>query len=90
MRRTIACLCALTVSVVTLAGCQTTPAGMVKAARMLPDRPAATAQLPTANKVCSDGTPVVSLGDCPSAAQQREHERQRISQAILDIHAHGG
>ncbi|MEW5836733.1 MAG: hypothetical protein AB1832_16855 [Pseudomonadota bacterium] len=90
MKRIIACLCALTVSMVTLAGCQTTPAGSVKAAPVLPDQPAATAQLPTANKVCGDGTPVVSLGDCPSAAQQREHERQSISRAILDIHAHGG
>lgn len=73
-----------------LAGCQTTPTGTVRAAVVLPDRPTATPSLPVADQVCSDGTPVVSLGDCPSAAQQRRNAQQRTSQAILDIHAHGG
>jgi len=90
MKRTVALCCVLVVAMAALAGCQTTPAGSVQAAQVLPDRPTAAARLPVADKVCSDGTPVVSLGDCPSAAQQREHERQRISKAILDIHAHGG
>ncbi|AND68610.1 hypothetical protein ATSB10_11560 [Dyella thiooxydans] len=73
-----------------VAGCQTTPAGTVQAAAALPDRAAASPPLPVADQVCSDGTPVVSLGDCPSAAQQRRNEQQRISRTILDIHAHGG
>ncbi|MBU6248343.1 MAG: hypothetical protein KGN77_11345 [Xanthomonadaceae bacterium] len=73
-----------------LAGCQAMPTGSVQAAAVLPDRPTTPSSLPVADEVCSDGTPVVSLANCPSAAQQRANEQRRISQTILDIHAHGG
>ncbi len=83
-------VCPALLAVVGLAGCQTMPTGTVQAAAVLPDHPPASPSLPLADQVCSDGTPVVSLGDCPSAAQQRRNEQQRVSRTILDIHAHGG
>lgn len=90
MKRILGICSALAMALVGLTGCRTNPPGRIQAATVLPDRPTATARLPTADKVCGDGTPVVSLGDCPSAAQQRSNEQRRISQTILDIHAHGG